>query len=131
MRSLGAVGLGGLTYGLIEWPGQAGSPAVVLALLFGVGGLVGFVWREHSARAPMLPLGIFSSRVFTATNLVTFAVYAALSAIFFFLVLTLQVVAGFSPLEAGAALLPVTVLMLLLSLADGRRWPRASDRGSR
>jgi EmrB/QacA subfamily drug resistance transporter len=116
---LGAVGLGGLTYGLIEWPGQGGSPAVVLALVFGVGGLAGFVWREHSARAPMLPLGIFSSRVFTATNLVTFAVYAALSAIFFFLVLTLQVVAGFSPLEAGAALLPVTLLMLLLSSRMG------------
>jgi predicted MFS family arabinose efflux permease len=57
--------------------------------------------------------------VFTATNLVTFAVYAALSAIFFFLVLTLQVVAGFSPLQSGAALLPVTLLMLLLSSRMG------------
>jgi EmrB/QacA subfamily drug resistance transporter len=125
---LGAVGLGGLTYGLIEWPGHPGSPAVVLALVVGVGGLAGFVWRERSAREPMLPLGIFSSRVFTATNLVTFAVYAALSAIFFFLVLTLQVVAGFSPIESGAALLPVTLLMLLLSSRMGALSTRIGPR---
>jgi EmrB/QacA subfamily drug resistance transporter len=125
---LGAVGLGGLTYGLIEWPGHSGSPAVVLALVFGIGGLAAFVWREHSAREPMLPLGIFSSRVFTATNLVTFAVYAALSAIFFFLVLTLQVVAGFSPIESGAALLPVTLLMLLLSSRMGALSTRIGPR---
>jgi EmrB/QacA subfamily drug resistance transporter len=125
---LGAVGLGGLTYGLIEWPGQGASPAVVLSLVFGVGGLAAFVWREHSAREPMLPLGIFSSRVFTATNLVTFAVYAALSAIFFFLVLTLQVVAGFSPIESGAALLPVTLLMLLLSSRMGALSTRIGPR---
>jgi EmrB/QacA subfamily drug resistance transporter len=125
---LGAVGLGGLTYGLIEWPGHPGSPAVVLALVVGVGGLAGFVWRERSAREPMLPLGIFSSRVFTATNLVTFAVYAALSAIFFFLVLTLQVVAGFSPIASGAALLPVTVLMLLLSSRMGALSTRIGPR---
>jgi EmrB/QacA subfamily drug resistance transporter len=125
---LGAVGLGGLTYGLIEWPGQGASAAVVLALVFGVGGLAAFVWREHSARAPMLPLGIFSSRLFTATNLVTFAVYAALSAIFFFLVLTLQVVAGFSPIESGAALLPVTLLMLLLSSRMGALSTRIGPR---
>jgi len=126
---LGAVGLGGLTYGLIAWQQKGiGSVAVLLALACGVGGLAAFVWRERSARDPMLPLGIFSSRVFTATNLVTFAVYAALSVIFFFLVLTLQVVAGFSPIAAGSALLPVTVLMLLLSSRMGALSTRIGPR---
>ncbi|HEU4911061.1 MAG TPA: DHA2 family efflux MFS transporter permease subunit [Actinomycetes bacterium] len=118
--ALGAVGLGGLTYGLIAWQEQGlGSAAVLASLVAGVAALAGFGWREHRAREPMLPLEIFSSRLFSATNLVTFAVYAALSGVFLFLVLMLQVVADFSPLAAGAALLPVTVLLLLLSARVG------------
>ena len=118
--ALGAVGLGSLTYALIAWQELGPTSALVqLTLVIGVLGLAAFVWREHSARAPMLPLGIFSSRLFSATNVVTFAVYGALGGVFFFLVLTLQVVAGFSPLAAGAALLPVTLLMLLLSARMG------------
>ncbi len=127
--ALGALGLGALTYGLIAWQELGlGSPVVLLSLLGGLAGLAGFVWREHAARAPMLPLGIFSSAAFTATNIVTFAVYAALSGLFFFLVLTLQVVSGFSPLVAGAALLPVTVLMLLLSSRMGALSTRIGPR---
>jgi EmrB/QacA subfamily drug resistance transporter len=127
--ALGAFGLGALTYGLIAWQELGlGSPVVLLSMLGGLAGLAGFVWREHSARAPMLPLGIFSSAAFTATNIVTFAVYAALSGLFFFLVLTLQVVSGFSPLVAGAALLPVTILMLLLSSRMGALSTRIGPR---
>jgi MFS family permease len=77
--------------------------------------LVGFIVREQRAKDPMLPLSIFASPLFRATNLVTFAVYAALGGVFFWLVLYLQVVVGFSPLAAGLSLLPVTVLLLLLS----------------
>ena len=118
--AVGAVGLGALTYGLISWQERGpGSPVVLLTLVGGVAGLAGFVWRERVAREPMLPLGIFSSVAFSATNIVTFAVYGALSGLFLFLVLSLQVVSGFSPLAAGAALLPVTVLMLLLSSRMG------------
>ena len=67
----------------------------------------------------MLPLEMFRSRTFSATNVVTFGVYAALAGVFFFVVINLQVVAGFSPLAAGMALLPVTVIMLLLSARAG------------
>ncbi len=77
----------------------------------------------------MVPLDIFRSRQFSAANLVTFAVYAALGGLFFLLVVDLQVVAGFSPLEAGLSLLPITLLMLALSSRTGawsdRTGPRA------
>ena len=78
----------------------------------------------------MLPLDVFASRQFTAVNVVTFLVYGAFGGMLFLLILQLQLVAGFSPLVAGTALLPTTVLMLLLSsraggLAQriGPRWP--------
>lgn len=125
----GAVGLGALTYALIAWPDRGLlSVPVVLSLALGVLGLAGFVAREHVAREPMLPLGIFGARLFSATNLVTFVVYAALGGVFLFLVLALQVVGGFSPLAAGAALLPVTVLLLLLSARVGALAARIGPR---
>jgi predicted MFS family arabinose efflux permease len=80
---------------------------------------VSFVLVERRSRHPMLPVEVFASRQFTAANLVTFAVYAALGGVFFLLVVHLQVVAGFSPLAAGTALLPVTASMLLLSSKAG------------
>jgi len=126
---VGAVGLGALTYGLISWQERGpGSPVVATSLLVGVAGLAAFVAREHLAREPMLPLGIFSSRLFTATNLVTFVVYGALSGVFLFLVLTLQVVAGFGAIAAGSALLPVTVVLLLLSSRAGALATRIGPR---
>lgn len=128
---LGAAGLGALTYGLIAWQGRGFlSPVVLSALGLGVLCLAGFVARERWAREPMLPLDIFRSAVFAATNLVTFAVYAAIGGVFFLLVLELQVVSGYSALRAGTALLPVTLMMLLLSARAGAlaarigpRWP--------
>jgi EmrB/QacA subfamily drug resistance transporter len=126
---LGAVGLGALTYGLIAWQGKGfGSAVVLLSLLVGVGGLVAFVVRERTAKDPMLPLDIFSSRLFNVTNLVTFVVYAALGGVFFWLVLQLQVVVGFTPLEAGISLLPVTVIMLFLSARMGALAQRIGPR---
>ena len=76
----------------------------------------------------MLPPRIFASRQFTAANVVTFVVYAALSGVFFFLVVDLQVVAGFSPLLAGSALLPVTLIMLVLSARAGAMADRIGPR---
>ena len=126
---LGAVGLGALTYGLIAWQDKGfGSAVVLVSLLVGVGGLAAFVVRERIAKDPMLPLDIFTSRLFNATNLVTFAVYAALGGVFFWLVLELQVVAGFSPIEAGISLLPVTLIMLLLSARMGALAQRIGPR---
>jgi EmrB/QacA subfamily drug resistance transporter len=117
---LGATGLAALTYGLIAWQGYGlASARVLLALGAGIAALVGFGLRERQAREPMLPLDIFGNRLFNGTNAVTFAVYGALGGVMFFLVLALQVVAGFRPLAAGLSLLPITVLMLLLSARMG------------
>ena len=127
--TVGAVGLGGLTYGLLQWDGHALSDVdVAVPLLVGLLALVAFLLRERTARDPMLPLAIFRSRVFSATNAVTFFVYAALGGVFFWLVLQLQIVSGFSPIDAGLALLPVTVLMLLLSARVGARAARSGPR---
>ena len=116
----GALGLAFLTYGFTAWPERgATDPLVVGTLLAGVVAMIGFLLIEAHSSHPMLPLEIFASRVFSATNVVTFIVYGAIGGLFFFLVITLQVVVGFSPLAAGLAPLPVTVLMLLLSARAG------------
>ena len=78
-----ALGLAALTYGLIAWPNEGlGAPSVWGSLTAGVIAIGGFLAREATTREPMLPLGIFASRVFSATNAVTFAVYAALGGMF-------------------------------------------------
>jgi EmrB/QacA subfamily drug resistance transporter len=115
-----AVGLAGVTWALIEEALPAGVLGVVC--------LVAFVWWEAQAPSPMLPLDLFSSSQFTAVNLVTFAVYAALGATTFLLVLQLQTVLEYSPLEAGLALFPVTVLMLTLSARAGALATRIGPR---
>ncbi|HEY2042487.1 MAG TPA: DHA2 family efflux MFS transporter permease subunit [Jatrophihabitans sp.] len=115
---LGAVGLGGVTYALID-AGGGWSLGVIVSAVLGIAGLAGFIATELRSRHPMLPPDIFANRQFTAANLVTFVVYAALGGVFFLLVVDLQVVAGFSPLLAGTALLPVTVIMLMLSARAG------------
>ena len=76
----------------------------------------------------MLPLGIFASRTFSAANVMTLLVYAALGAVLFFLVLQLQTVAGYSPLAAGVATLPITVCMLFLAARGGRLAVRIGPR---
>jgi EmrB/QacA subfamily drug resistance transporter len=125
--ALGALGLGGVTFALIA-AGSGFSPAVALGAVLGLAGLAGFIWTELHSRYPMLPPDIFANRQFTAANLVTLAVYAALGGVFFLLVVDLQVVAGFSPLLAGTALLPVTVIMLLLSARAGALSTRIGPR---
>ncbi|WP_421742324.1 MFS transporter [Cellulomonas sp.] len=117
---LGALGLGGLTYGFTAWT-ESGTPdaLVVGTLVFGVAAMVAFLVVESRASAPLLPPALFRWRPFAGTNAATLLIYAAISGLFFFLVVTLQVVAGYSPLAAGLAPLPVTVLMLLLSPRAG------------
>jgi EmrB/QacA subfamily drug resistance transporter len=124
---LAAVGLGGTTYALIEGPGGM-SAAIVVAALVGAAALVAFVIVEHRSPNPMMPLGMFASRQFTAANLVTFAVYAALGGVFFLLVSFLQISLGYSPVAAGAASLPVTLLMLLFSARSGALAQRIGPR---
>ena len=127
--AVGAAGLGGLTYGFTAWPALGGTHPVVLGTLaLGVAGLAGFVLVERRSRHPMLPMTVFSSRAFSATNLATFAVYAANGGVFLLVVLNLQVVTGYSPLAAGTAMLPVTALMLVLSSRSGALAERIGPR---
>lgn len=116
---LGAAGLGALTYALTSSGEQSAASTVVVGVAAMVL-MVGFVVRQARAPSPLVPLGLFRSRVFSAANGMTFLVYGALAAVLFFLVIQLQVVSGFSPLLSGLASLPITVLLLLLSsrLAD-------------
>ena len=125
---LTVIGLAGVTWALIE-AGERGATAGVLAAgAVGLASLAGFIVTERTVRHPMLPIEIFRSRQFTAANLVTFIVYASLSVTFFLLVIDLQQVLGYSPLQAGAATLPVTGLMLALSARAGQLADRIGPR---
>ncbi|HEY9474444.1 MAG TPA: MFS transporter [Mycobacteriales bacterium] len=111
-------GLAGVTYALITTPTKM-SPSVLIAGAAGILALVAFVPVERRVKNPMVSLGLFSSRQFSAVNGVTVWVYAANGLLFFFVVLQLQVVAGYSPVIAGLSLLPVTLALLGLSSRAG------------
>jgi Na+/melibiose symporter-like transporter len=117
--TLAALGLGGLTYALTAAGDSGVSPTVVVLGALGVAGLAVFVMVERSSRHPLVPTALFRNAQFSAANAVTLFVYAALGVLFVLLVLHLQVVAGFSPLLAGSALLPLTVIMLVFSARVG------------
>ena len=110
------LGLAGLTFGLIQaGDGGFSDPLVLTSLTIGVVALAAFVEIERRSSHPMLPPGIFANIRFTGANLVTVAVYGGLGTATFLLVVYLQTVLGYSALWAGAALLPMTLLMLALS----------------
>ncbi|WP_306369357.1 MFS transporter [Nocardiopsis sp. CC223A] len=125
---LGVVALGGITYALIQWGAVGATPAVWAGVVVGVLALVLFLVVESRVADPMLPLGMFSSRGFSATNAATVLVYGSLGPLFFLLVIYLQEVAGYSPIAAGAASLPITVLMLALSARSGKLAARIGPR---
>jgi len=125
---LAAVGLGLTTYALIEAPGHGGSLLVPVTAIGGGLALIAFVLAERRSPNPMMPLSIFASRQFSAANAVTFVVFGALSGVFFLLVSFVQISLGYSPLAAGAASLPITVLMLLFSPAAGALAQRIGPR---
>ncbi len=122
--ALAMLALAGLTYGLIE----VGSAPALLAAVLGVVAAAAWVRVERRAPEPMLPLGIFRNRTFSAANAMTLLVYAALGAVLFFLVLQLQTVTGYGPLAAGVATLPITICMLLFASRGGRYSARAGPR---
>jgi EmrB/QacA subfamily drug resistance transporter len=124
---LGAIGLGGVTYALIGAGGES-SIATFAALIVGIAASAAFVVNEGRSPNAMVPPRLLQYRQFTGANLVTFVVYAALSGVFFLLVIDLQVVAGFSPVLAGTALLPVTAIMLTLSTPVGSLASRIGPR---
>jgi EmrB/QacA subfamily drug resistance transporter len=131
---MAALALAGITYALIEATEPGATVKVILAAAIGVAAGAGFVQVERrrtrvpDPTPPMLPLDVFASRQFTAINVITFLVYGAFGGLLFLLVLQLQVVAGFSPVAAGAALLPITLLMLTLSARSGALAQRVGPR---
>jgi EmrB/QacA subfamily drug resistance transporter len=117
---LAFVSLGSLAFGLISAPALGwNNAAVLVALLMGLLLLAAFIWQEARSTAPMLPLGLFRSRTFSAVNLLTLLLYAALGGAFFFLPFALIQVQGFSAVLAGAAFLPFTLVMGALSRWSG------------
>ncbi|TKJ33928.1 MFS transporter [Blastococcus sp. CCUG 61487] len=126
--ALVGLGLGALTYALTSAGGTGTGPGVWLWGATGCLALAAFVVVERRSRHPLVPPRLFADRQFTAVNVVTLFVYAALGALSVLLVLQLQVVSGFSPLLAGSALLPVTLLMLLFSAQVGALAQRIGPR---
>jgi len=115
---LATMALTGVTLALVQAE-QGPHWLVVAAAVVGVVAGVAFVLAERRNPHAMVPPSIFSSRQFTAANALTFVVYAALGGVFFLLVVFLQRVLGYSPLEAGAASLPITAIMLAFSARAG------------
>ena len=125
--ALASIGLAGSCWALIEEP-KGLDASVVVAAVVGVGALLAFLVRESRQAHPMLPLRLFRSAQFSGANGTTFAVYAALGAAFFLIVFELQLALHYSALEAGASLLPVTALMLVLSSRAGALAQRIGSR---
>ena len=129
---LAALALGGTTYALIEGPGRGLSPLIVLARSGGVAAAIAFVRRRAPRARTRCCRSRCSRRASSAPpTLVTFVVYAAFGGFFFLFVSFLQISLDYSPIAAGAASLPVTALMLLLSRRARGRWHSGSARGSR
>jgi EmrB/QacA subfamily drug resistance transporter len=118
--SMGALGLAATTFGLIEQQPVIGVIGIVI--------MVVFVLAELRERHPMLPMSIFRSKVFSATNGLTFVMYGSLGAVMFLVGLVLQIALGYTPLEAGAALIPLTVVMLVFSARSGALAQRIGPR---
>lgn len=127
--ALGVAGLGAVTIGIISASDRSlADPRVWLPTALGLMILAAMIVYERRARHPMLPVELFRSRQFSATNAVTFLLYASNAGALFLLVIELQTVSGFSPLLAGSALLPITVVMLLLAARFGALAQRMGPR---
>lgn len=124
--ALAAIGLGALTYSLTDASG--GRSLAVAAAVAGMLAMVAFVLVERRAATPMLPLGLFSVRDFSAANLASFCVYGAVAGLFFLLPIQLQITSGYSPLATGMALLPITAVVLVLSPRVGTLVTRVGPR---
>ena len=113
---LAVLGLGGIVLGLLEWPPLGpGHPLVMGSLIIGAVCLGLLILVENRERSPMLPLGLFSIRTFTLANLLTLFLYGALGVVFFLVPLVLIQVQHYSATAAGAALVPLAVIIFALS----------------
>lgn len=113
---LATIGLGGVVLGLTEFSGRGLSdPMVIGSLIVGVGAIIAFILVEARSSNPMMPLDLFRSKTFTGANILTLLLYSALGGILFFLPFNLIRVQGYSPTEAGSALVPFVLTMFFLS----------------
>ncbi len=115
--ALATLGLGAITFALIEAP--EGATRAVVAAVVGVAALAGFLWVEMRSAAPMVRLSLFRSRNFAGANLLTLFLYSALGGMLFFFPLDLIQIQGYTATQAGAALLPLILLMFVLSRWSG------------
>src|ERR1700761_6026164 len=126
---LAVAALAAVTYVLTMLPGQrSASVFCIAAAVIAAGASIAFVWHERRAEAPMLPVALFRSAPFAAANLVTFFVYGAFGAFSFVFTDALETISGYSPVEAGSTLLPVTIIALLLSGPSGQLAARIGPR---
>ncbi len=118
-----------LTFGLVEANNYGWSSGTIIGLFVAaVAGLVAFVAIELRRRAPMLDLSLFRNRTFTGANLVALLVTLAMFGVFFFNSLFVQRILGYSPVEAGAIFLPMTVLIILIAPPAGKLSDRVGSR---
>ncbi len=110
------LGLGGLIFGLIEGPKRGwADPLVWVSIVASLVFLAGFGLVEAKTKHPMIPFSLFKDRAFSGVTTMTFVLYFAMSGVFFFLTLNLQQIQGFSATTAGAAFMPIIILLFLIS----------------
>ena len=114
-----SIGLAGVVYALIEGPAQGWPNLALVAAGLGVFSLLTFAMIERKSQTPMVPRSLFQSRRFAGINAATFVMWGAIGAVFFLLTIHLQTNLGYSATEAGAATIPVTILMMLFSAKSG------------
>jgi EmrB/QacA subfamily drug resistance transporter len=118
--ALAVIGLGGVVFGLLEWmPLGAGHPMVWGPLVAGVVSLALFAIAESRVVNPMMPLDLFRSRTFTLANGLTFLLYSSIGIVFFLVPINLIQVQHYRPSAAGAALLPLPLIVFSLSRWSG------------
>lgn len=125
---IAAAALCGLTYGLIQGPVSHWRPDTTAAISSGLVLIVAFVMFERRSHDPMVKLSLFKVRNFWGANLMTFAMYGALSGFTFTLVIYLQTRLHYSSLQAGFSLLPVSILMILFAGRAGKLAAQAGPR---
>jgi EmrB/QacA subfamily drug resistance transporter len=124
-----AIGLFSLTYGLIEGNTYGWTSArIVIAFAVAVLALATFILLERHQRTPMLDLSLFRNRTFAGANAVMLLVALAMFGVFFFVSLYMQNILGYSAVQAGAAFLPMTLLIVLIAPLAGRTSDRFGSR---
>jgi EmrB/QacA subfamily drug resistance transporter len=125
----GVAALAAITYAILVLPGAGvASPQFAAAAVLAVVSSAAFAVTERRGSHPMLPLAIFAPAQFRAANAVTFVVNGALGGFAFVFIPALEIIAGYSPVVAGSALVPVTVVTVLLSGASGQLAQRIGPR---